>query len=368
MTGGVGSGDFTIEYWLYPTALYDYITVFATARSSTGLNVGTQSAGQIVLYSSSGGEILRGATAMKLNTWNHCAFTRSGTTMRGYLNGIQDASGTSSNNFSEASAYIGQLGDGGELPTGYVSDLRVVSGTALYTGSTLTVPTAPLTAVSNTRLLTNFTNAGIIDNTMINNLETVGNAQISTGQNKFGSGSMYFDGNGDYCFLPRTSSFLFSSGDFTIELWTYISDTTTRKYILGPGTDTASHYKGFGLEIWGQQLCMWASSNGSSWNMLECDTSSNRGSTLMAANTWYNITVSRSNGTFRSFVNGVVEKTFAVAGTIYSDPTIPYNIGRTAYTGGTFYFNGYMDDLRITLGYARYTSNFTPPTAAFPTY
>jgi hypothetical protein len=111
---------------------------------------------------------------------------------------------------------------------------------------------------------------------------------------------------------------------------------------------------------------MWASSNGTGWDMLESDTGGNRGATLMAANTWYHIAVTRSGNTFRSFVNGVVEKTFTVSGTIFSDATIPYNIGRTAYQSGNFYYNGYMDDFRITRGYARYTGNFTPPTSALP--
>jgi hypothetical protein len=145
----------------------------------------------------------------------------------------------------------------------------------------------------------------------------------------------------------------------------YFSNTTDRKYVLGPGTDTASHYKGFGIEIWGQQLCMWASSNGSNWNMLECDTAANKGATLMTANTWHHIAVTRSGNTFRSFVNGVVEKTFTVSGSIFSDVTIPYNIGRVTYNGGGFYYNGYMDDFRVTKGLARYTANFTPTTTAF---
>ena len=88
----------------------------------------------------------------------------------------------------------------------------------------------------------------------------------------------------------------------------------------------------------------------------------------MAANTWYHIAVTRSGTTFRSFVNGVVEKTFtSISGAIYFDPTIPYNIGRSAYDpGGYFHYNGYMDDFRVTRGYARYTTNFTPPTSALP--
>jgi hypothetical protein len=273
-------------------------------------------------------------------------------------------------NGGSKSITLGQSNIAGDtMWTGHISNFRVVIGTAVYSPSstTITVPTAPVTSISGTQLLLNYTNAGIIDNAMQNNIETVGDAKISTTQYKFGSGSLYFDGTGDYCFIRNTQAFLFGSGDFTIELWAYIGDTSTRKYILGPGTDTDTHYDGFGLEIWNQQLSMWASSNGTGWDMLESDTGGNRGSTLLAANTWYHIAVTRSGNTFRSFVNGVVEKTFtSVTGAIFSNATIPYNIGRTSYLGGNFYYNGYMDDFRVTKGYARYTTNFTPPTSALP--
>jgi hypothetical protein len=86
----------------------------------------------------------------------------------------------------------------------------------------------------------------------------------------------------------------------------------------------------------------------------------------LSANTWYHIAVTRSGNTFRTFVNGVVEKTYTSSAAVFSDATIPYNIGRTAYLSGTFYYNGYIDDLRVTKGYARYTTTFTPPTVAHP--
>jgi len=368
-TMAAGTGPYSFEVWVYFSGSGTNQGVIGT--TSDGFAGFERATGTWAYYN--GISATNTLVSVVLNQWTHVVICRNGSGAGAFfVNGIRLA--TYTDNTTKANFGNLQIGyngvNGGAFTTGNISDYRYVKGNPYDpTLSTLTVPTSPLTAIANTVALLNFTNAGIIDNTMINNLETVGNAQISTGQNNFGSGSMYFDGNGDYCFLPRTSSFLFSSGDFTIELWTYISDTSTRKYILGPGTDTATHYMGFGLEIWGQQLCMWASSTGSSWNMLECDNSANRGPTLMAANTWYNITVSRSNGTFRSFVNGVLEKTFVVAGTIYSDPTVPYNIGRSGYSPGNyFYYNGYMDDLRITLGYARYTSNFTPATVAFPTY
>jgi hypothetical protein len=77
--------------------------------------------------------------------------------------------------------------------------------------SSFTPPTAPLTAVTNTQLLCNFTNAGILDNAMMNDLETVGNAQISTSVKKYGTGSMYFDGTGDWLSVPKCQTLEFGS-------------------------------------------------------------------------------------------------------------------------------------------------------------
>jgi hypothetical protein len=370
-----GTGDFTIEMWVNPatqTTSFPSIISCASAWASGAFYIRYSNylaANKFGIYWNSVGDpFLVSSSTYSENTWHHVAVTRSGSTVTLWVNGSSAGTGTSSASLNLAlgsGVWIGNNASASCNYKGYVSNVRVVKGTAVYT-STFTPSTIPFTAITNTSLLINFTNAGIIDNTMINNLETVGDAKISTTQSKFGGSSMYFDGTGDYCFLPNTHSFLFSKGDFTIEAWVYINDTSTRKYILGPGTDTASHFKGFGLEIWGQQLSMWASSNGTGWDILECDTSGNRGATLLAINTWYHIAVSRSGSTFRSFVNGVVEKTFTSSATIFSDVTIPYNIGRSGYSpGGYFYYNGYMDDLRITRGYARYTGTFTPPTSAF---
>ena len=376
--GQLGSGNFTFECWYYPTnatfgtggantAAGIFFDSRATAPDANGLSFYTMTNGTVSIYTNSG-VIFTSSNALKAFAWNHIAFVRSGSTITTYINGVSGGTVTSSVNFSSGRLQISGPVDyaAGYIElVGYVCDHRVVKGTAVYTG-TFTPPTEPLTAVANTSLLLNYTNAGIIDNTMQNNLETVGDAKISTTQSKFGGSSMYFDGTGDYCFIQNTQSFLFGRGNFTIELWAYIGDTSTRKYILGPGTDTASHYDGFGVEIWGQQLCVWASSNGTGWDMIECDTTGNRGATLLSANTWYHIAVTRSGNTFRTFVNGVVEKTYTSSAAVFSDTTVPYNIGRSGYSPGNyFYFNGYMDDLRVTRGYARYTANFTPPTSAF---
>ena len=137
-----GTGDFTVEYWMYATSLYDFITVYSTPRSSTGFNTGTQGAGQVVFYIAGSGEVLRGNTSMAANAWNHCAFTRSGTTMRAFLNGnLQSTAPNASNNLTQSTASIGSLDNAGERLTGYLSNLRITKGVARYTAS-FSVPTA----------------------------------------------------------------------------------------------------------------------------------------------------------------------------------------------------------------------------------
>jgi len=84
----------------------------------------------------------------------------------------------------------------------------------------------------------------------------------------------------------------------------------------------------------------------------------------VSANTWYHVAYTRASGTIRLFLNGVQAATTTASGSINTWPPV------TGYDGPTNGrpLNGYIDDLRITNGYARYTSNFTPPTAALPTY
>ena len=89
------------------------------------------------------------------------------------------------------------------------------------------MPTSPPTNIANTSLLLNFTNAGIFDQTAKNILETVGDAKVSTAQYKYGTGSIVFDGTGDYLVTSSSVNNRLGSGDFTIEMWLYPSNTSS---------------------------------------------------------------------------------------------------------------------------------------------
>jgi hypothetical protein len=247
--------------------------------------------------------------------------------------------------------------------TGYISGLRLINGTG-YTS--ISVPTAPPTAITNTVLLTNFTNAGIIDGTMDNVLETLGNAQVSTSVVKYGSGSMAFDGTGDNLLLPY-SPLLRLTGDFTIEFWIY--PIATGGMIINAGGGTGIAYASYEIVWDGANVNFAASSTNTNYDIgSETGTTGRIGAP--ALNTWSHIAVTRSGNVYRGFLNGVQTYTQTLALTPF-DPTprgtaIGSNYTTTWGSGTpTNVINGYLDDLRITR-FARYTANFTPPQVALP--
>jgi hypothetical protein len=289
------------------------------------------------------------------NAWNHIAVTRSGSSATVYVNGIgtTGAMATTDNVNAGATLKIGADNDGSVAVRGYISDFRIVKGTRVYT-SNFTPPTAPLTAIANTSILLNYTNAGIIDNAMMNNLETVGNAQISTTQSKFGGGSMYFDGTGDWLFMPPNSNNDLGTGNFTIEMWIYpTAALNTFRMLMAKATNTDETYISLSAGGTGGQLDVYGGSIVFNLN------------NSISLNTWAHLAIVRVGNTWTAYVNGTSlgsntsSLAFNLSG-IYGT-----YIGRYGQNPA-HEWNGYIDDLRITKGYARYTSNFTPPTTALP--
>jgi hypothetical protein len=165
-SGGLGAGDFTVEYWVYHNSLSDFQTHFGLQRGSTGFNIGTDASGDFVWYDSSARRI-EVIGAITTGRWYHWAFVRSGSTIKGYIDGVERASFTSSINYSATSFALGGLTSSDERINGYISNFRIVRGTALYT-SNFTPLRNPLSAVTNTILLTANSAAGFIDSSTSN--------------------------------------------------------------------------------------------------------------------------------------------------------------------------------------------------------
>jgi hypothetical protein len=194
----------------------------------------------------------------------------------------------------------------------------------------------------------------------------VGDAQINTTVTdpfgRTGVGVMAFDGTGDYLSAGSNSSFAFGTGDFTIECWLYRSSSNQQNFSglvqtvssLAAPASTSNWQLGFGGSPF---------SNVNSLTFF-IGTASNftlNNSNVLPAQTWVHVAVSRQGNLFRLFEAGQLvgsgTATFSLA-----ESTLWVGVNR----GGNSFFDGYIDDLRITKGVARYTANFTPPTAPFP--
>jgi hypothetical protein len=181
-----------------------------------------------------------------------------------------------------------------------------------------------------------------------------GNAQLDTAQVKYGTASLLLDGTGDYLSTASHAGFGFGAGDYTVEGWLRQSTQTLARCLFD--TRTASN-EGIGI---------YSSNAGASQeNKLVLAGSgvlSDSGATTFTANTQTHWAVTRSGTTLRGFIAGVVVSSVTDSRT--------YASASTAFIGanylGTQAFEGWIDDVRVTKGVARYTANFTPPSAAHP--
>lgn len=349
-----GTGDFTIEGFAYrDVAGTSDAGLFAL---SNGL--------RIVRFSSSTIRFILGATTIgetvpSIGQWFHWAAVRRSGTMYLYINGVSTFSSANSTNVTGSiSSTIGRASTSSltNFYTGFLSSIRVTKGAALYTAN-FTPPSTPLTTTvsgGTVELLTNFTNAGIIDNAMMNDLYTENTVQISTAQSKFGSGSISFPANGDFTWAYRSPQSQLAN-NFTIELFAYPTLAAGFFFCVGdinPG----------GAE---QGISVSWQSSGTAFRLDSNGGAKISSSTVPTVNTWSHIAVVRNSGVVTLYLNGVSLGTWSSSATFLGNVYIGTQVQSGGFNG---YFRGFIDEFRITNGIARYTANFTPPTAAFPTF
>ena len=358
------SGNYTAEAWVMQTSASQNSIGFSIG-SDIGLTtsifayIGTTQIPTMYVNANSYG----GANAIPLNQWCHLAIVRNGTTVSLYVNGVSVTSVTSAA-IVTGSIFLGTitLTATRYYQKGYISDVRITNA-ALYT-STFTPPSAPLTTTvgsGTVQFLENFINGAIYDNAMMNDWITVGSAQISTSVKKYGTGSLSFNGSTDQLTsnAPNTNLYAFGTNDFTIEMWFYVAGGATANTNLYDSTPSGGGVVALQIYIIGSPWTI-RLYGGSAGALLDSNYT-------VSTSIWYHLAICRASGSTKIFVNGTQQ------GSTYSDSNNYTNgsqrpvIGAWG-TGSGNYFNGYIDDLRVTKGYARYTSTFTPPTTALPNY
>jgi len=360
----LGAGDFTVECWIYPNSIavaQNIIADWRTSNTSSQVPVLYLINAQPI-WRTTGVNRISSSINVSANTWTHIAVVRVGTTTTMYVNGANAGSFTDTSPYLAQQFQVGKAWDANYFG-GYISCFRVVIGASVYK-TPFTPSWYPLNAVANTSLLLLFypfaalgNGAQIYDNAEQNDLETVGNAQISTTIKKYGTGSLYFDGTGDSLDFKPTSVEAFSQkGSWTIECWIYPLNLSSSSYFYSQNTTNF-------LQL---------STNSNGYLIVD---RSGVGSAIVSTsplslNTWQFIALVSDGTNLRLYINGTQSGSTVAVGTQVAPASAIIRIGAYQNSGGapTIGFNGYIDDFRITQGIARYTTTFTPPTAAFPNY
>jgi len=189
----------------------------------------------------------------------------------------------------------------------------------------------------------------IIDSSANNYAITaVGDTKISTSGSRNGGSSIYFDGASDICTTPDNNAFTFT-GDFTVEAWI--------RPVVNKAQTVISHWfnGNAGLCSFAIQLNSAGAVN-FSYGIGTSNVAMASSAAAIAINQWTHVAAARSGTSLKLFVNGQVVATKVASGALNNCPNV-LTVG--AYNGD--WYNGYIEDLRLTKGVARYTTNFTPP-------
>ena len=362
-----GTGDFTIEGWIYTTVSQN-AGMFQLSTdsdywptSSNGLAIGPRvDNGNTWSIYKNGGVASLGTC--NLNTWYHVALSRSSGVIKFFVDGVEEYSAADTNNYSGQHLFLGGYWDYQFRMDGYIDEFRI-SNTARYTTG-FTPHTEPHVNDANTLLLlhmdgSNASNLFLDDNGSRAKIgvTSLGSAQVDTAQSKFGGASAYF-GTGEDALATSGIDQSAWSSTWTYECWFRLDSIQDNQYLIynrgiiwitGPNRSTHPS----------EVIIALSPSPSNSVSYYTTFTPISGG---WQTDQWYHIAVTHNNGTTEVFVDGTSLGSLSSHSYLFAD-TLDLEIGKHPSSTGND-FNGYMDEIRISKS-VRYTANFTPPTEPF---
>jgi len=375
----IGTYDFTIEMWIHPLTVSNNKNIIDFRPSGTNGAYPVISFGATVIdYYVNNAAAIQANHGMTAGNWYHIAVSRVAGITRMFINGVQVGS-----NFTDNTNYL----VGGSRPIigmngwntsfdhyhGYIDEVRITRGVGRYAANFtphvhphpdfMTVgPSDP--HFPNVVSLLHFNgpngSQSILDTIAGRTWSALGNAQLNnTTAPKFGTANLWCDGSTD-SIVSTHADYALGTGDFTIEGWILPTNG-------GGGNAYARLIQIGGNSVQGSLYIVRANTpnplvlsvelyNTNFFNILAPSATINNG-------VWTHFAITRQAGVWRVFYNG-----FKVAETTFTGTGSNLN-GTSIYLGGnasnTESFNGRYDDWRITKGVARYTADFTPPTAPY---
>jgi hypothetical protein len=186
-----------------------------------------------------------------------------------------------------------------------------------------------------------------------------GNAQIDTAQYKLGTASGLFDGAGDYVSTPDSADWNFGTGDFTVDFWIRRngSQADFTGIINAADSSNVGWTLHFGYAAGGNANKLRLITRGGVVDLVDTD--------VLPDTSWNHVAIIRYGNNLKLYVNGVEKATYNCTGVTYNSSSRGLNIGRLYTNSDTKYFNGWLDEIRVSKGIARWTADFTPPTIEY---
>ena len=375
-TFGDGLGAFTLEFWYMPLSVSSGNQVIMDNDRSAG----TGSANWFELshngsdFTISHGGAGSGTTTIgsffaTAGTWYHVTITReaSTNTINVFRNGVSVTTYSDNNSFGGASGrnfYIGTSATGNP-DTCFVSNFRIINGSALYT-SGFTVPTEPLTEVVGTVWLAGHRNNFIEDVGGLT-LSPQGTARVvsfspfrrAAALDLTTGGSAIFDGiNGSQLIAGSSRAMTFGTADFTFECWLYLNQYTGSFSMIADQVSSNRYFAiDGGLVGTSGRMAVWTGVSGSDQYSSATDTQT------LELGCWNHLVWQRESGTLYMYINGV---------RVYN-ATYNYDFGtasdsiRIGFSDdySNYYLDGHITDVRSYFGGVAYTGS--PTTITVPT-
>lgn len=357
-----GTENFTIDLWIYPHQLAKHQRLVSRHNASVGWLVNIDSSNKITYTNSGPGVSITSTSTIQTFTWMHVAVVRNGSDWRLYINGVSEDYDTTAASSTDVAIPV-QLG---RLSTqtsydlnGYESATRI-SKEVLWTSNFNTaLPKGPYTTNSGTRFLLGFD--GDISTSGHTIVFPGNNPRIYSSKGIF-DGSYYFNGINDSLQVPDSTDWDFGTSNFTIDFWVY-HDQAVSVY----NEDLIMYFNGTSKFSWlirrntVGNLELFLSSNGTSWDFNQST------SEIITSDVWHHIAIIRDDNIIKPFIDGILA-TFSSTSYTNSLSTAA-DLLRIADSGpSTDCFEGYMSDIRISKGIARWTSDFAAPPVPYGDY
>lgn len=300
-------------------------------------------------------QVAAGAHGMTTGVWYHVAGVRYGDVWVVFVDGVMKGAGNSAGAITDGSGvYIGCETNQGAFFNGFMDALRVTKGVARYIPQ-FTVPSSAFTSDANTATLLHMdgaNNSTTFTDSSGNALTytPVSGAKISTAQSVFGGAAALFNGTSDYVTTPHNTALNLAGSDCTLECWIYPTTTGNYRTLLSKRqNDTANEWQLYLLQTDNR----FGFFNGTQYLSTQ----------PVVLNAWNHVAITLKGTNLKLWLNGKLVG--AYTGVTITDNTTAFTIGAVKFTASTFYefFGGYIDEVRVTKGLARYDYSFTPPNA-----